>query len=958
MNLIRIALLLLAPYTLFAFEVIDDKMTTQVLSPAFKEQKTLKLKLSNELSVYLISDPRAEKSAAAIQVNVGSWSEPSEYPGLAHFLEHMLFLGTKQHPEESSYDRYIKQHGGQSNAFTEELYTTFVFDIDTSGFPEALERFSEFFKDPLFNPSGIVRERQAVDQEFSGQLENDQSRQLMIYRELGNPLHPWKRFTWGNKKTLQNVTTDILRNWYDSHYSANLMTLVLYSPLPLDELKELTLKNFENIPNKNLSSFSTTEPLFQNELGGQVIYSEPINERRTLTVFWELPPSFSQENMARPDDLVCYVLGHEGKESLLQQLKKEGLVESISCGSYRWSKKHIIFATEFDLTEEGLKQPFLVLERLFQTIALLKKEPYPRYLFDDIQRMETIKHQFPARLDAFKLVVKNLQGLRGEELATFPEKTDIVQEYNPDLVRALLDLLTPEHALINIMAKAKATGIKSDRQEEWMGTKYSLKAVPGDMLTKWREAQPLAEIQLPPDNPFIPHQLQLVDASEEKGPMLIEDNHMGKLYVVRETSLQTPEASYILTIHTPAVDLTDPCKLVMNEIYIRTLKENLNPYSYLALMAGLDFSIAQEGNSILIKVWGYSEKAETLLKEILASLRKVDPTPEQFNLHKNALKREYQNFNNDGPYSRGLEVFKEVVVFGFAPYQAKEKALQNINLPQLKQHIGNLYNKTYLQGLISGNVTEEVGRSIWKEANELVLGEEYPEGSKQVKKIAVLDKGPFFLDKQIKAKGNGLILAIQDPTPSFETYAAQEIASSLISEPFFNELRTKQQTGYVLGNIQQESERQLFIVFVIESYSHDSRDLLARTELLVEQFVKNLHSETRFQNQFETTKSALANELKKPAQSVKERGEKLYSFAFKYDGDFDWDKKRIAALETITWDRFLPLANNLLGKINDRRLAILIYGNTDSILEYSKAKSVRWLQEKYPYETSDTIKMR
>ena len=61
------------------------------------------------LEAYLISDPGVHESAAALAVEAGSWQDPKEYPGMAHFLEHMLFMGTTAYPNESEYMHYIQR---------------------------------------------------------------------------------------------------------------------------------------------------------------------------------------------------------------------------------------------------------------------------------------------------------------------------------------------------------------------------------------------------------------------------------------------------------------------------------------------------------------------------------------------------------------------------------------------------------------------------------------------------------------------------------------------------------------------------------------------------------------------------------------------------------------------------------------------------------------------------------
>lgn len=55
--------------------------------------------------------------------------DPWELPGLAHFCEHMLFLGTDKYPSENEYSKYISSHGGMTNAFTASDHTNYFFDI-------------------------------------------------------------------------------------------------------------------------------------------------------------------------------------------------------------------------------------------------------------------------------------------------------------------------------------------------------------------------------------------------------------------------------------------------------------------------------------------------------------------------------------------------------------------------------------------------------------------------------------------------------------------------------------------------------------------------------------------------------------------------------------------------------------------------------------------------------------
>ncbi|KAF5473283.1 hypothetical protein F2P56_009907, partial [Juglans regia] len=65
--------------------------------------------LKNSLEVLLISDPDTDKCAATMDVRVGHFSDPEGLPGLAHFLEHMLFYASEKYPLEDSYSKYIAE---------------------------------------------------------------------------------------------------------------------------------------------------------------------------------------------------------------------------------------------------------------------------------------------------------------------------------------------------------------------------------------------------------------------------------------------------------------------------------------------------------------------------------------------------------------------------------------------------------------------------------------------------------------------------------------------------------------------------------------------------------------------------------------------------------------------------------------------------------------------------------
>ena len=140
-----------------------------------REYRHLQLGASGELTVVLISDPETDKAAAAMDVGVGHATDPAALPGLAHFCEHMLFLGTDKYPDEGAYQAFVNEHGGACNAFTAYEDTNFHFEVHHDALPGALDRFAQFFVSPRFTASATERELHAVDSERRRWLEEGPS---------------------------------------------------------------------------------------------------------------------------------------------------------------------------------------------------------------------------------------------------------------------------------------------------------------------------------------------------------------------------------------------------------------------------------------------------------------------------------------------------------------------------------------------------------------------------------------------------------------------------------------------------------------------------------------------------------------------------------------------------------------------------------------------------------------
>ncbi len=911
------------------FRVIENKAQMPLLNPELALRKTLKIEIANGLQVLLISDPNTDKSAAALAVEAGSWNDPKEYPGMAHFLEHMLFMGTEAYPKEFEYMHYITDHSGNINAYTAPDRTVYLFSINSSAFEGALNRFSHFFIDPLFPTSGINRELHAVDQEHSKNIENDGWRQYMIFKETGNPNHPNSSFSTGNASTLSNIPQEALKKWYEKNYSANKMHLVMLSPLPLNEMTKLAVSNFSSVPNRPSAQVDLTEKMTSPSQLGHITYIKPVRDWRKLSLNWELPPDFSTLEGKKYAELLAYVLGSEDEKSLLTFLKKEKIAEHIDVQVEPLGQKNILFSINIDLTVQGVSQIDKTLLNCFQMLARIRENGIPGYLFEEMKKLATINYQYQARQDAFGFVMGYAHNMVDESLSTFPENSFIPKGYSPSTLKELLEHLTVQNGFYSVIADPKLTGIAPDTKEKWMDAEYTIREIPASTFLACQEAKPVPFLNLPGQNPYIPGSLKILSEAAEKklpSPIILSDDDGEKIYYSSDSYYKVPETSYIFSLKSPLLD-GSPRASVLEELYLTALREKLSSSLNFASQAGLHVFFLSDPLQVEIAVQGFSDKAPKISHDVFKNLQQVHPSREDFDIYKQQHASRYQNFEKELAVQQALEALSHMISNVSPTNREKFEALQTITYDHFIEFSQKFSKQLYIEGILYGNLTQSQATNLWENLRNALPYTPYPVSDHIHKHVLVLpeNQGPYMVQQTTDMQGNGLVLAIQEGPFSFEKRACQQVLAKVLQETFFDTLRTKQQTAYIVRAWDNEIEKQLFQLFAIQSSSHLPLELLGRFELILENFQKSFE-DCLSEERFETIRSMLVKTLEIPPENLQGMANLLHTLAFEYDADFLFVQKRIDALKSLTYEQVKAFTMQNLSRKNHKRLASLVEG--------------------------------
>ena len=267
-----------------------SKKTIELIKAKNDPRSYRYIKLKNGITAVLISDPNAQKAAAAIDVGVGSFENPVGKEGLAHFLEHVLFLGNSKYPDTKSFSNFLNQHGGYSNAYTSSKNTNYHFTVNADYLEGALDRLSQFFISPLFNNKYIQKEINAVHSEHQKNLQSEFLRSYSVIKETVNSKHPLSNFSTGNQETLSkipNLRKEVIA-FYQKKYSPNLIKIAVLGKESLDELEKMVRAKFKPIKKRVYKIKRTSVKAFNTRNLPFSIQIQSLKKIRELNLLFEI----------------------------------------------------------------------------------------------------------------------------------------------------------------------------------------------------------------------------------------------------------------------------------------------------------------------------------------------------------------------------------------------------------------------------------------------------------------------------------------------------------------------------------------------------------------------------------------------------------------------------------------------------------------------------------------------
>jgi len=653
------------------------------VSPSDSHRAFDLLTLDNGLEVLLISDPTTDKSAAAIDLGIGSSSDPNDAMGLAHFHEHMLFLGSASFPTLDSFTSYVAMRGGRANAYTDDMHTNFFFDVSPEHLSGALEIFSRFFIDALLTKSSMSDEVQNVDNEYRKDLPAQGWRDYRMLEFSANPSNPFHHFTVGSLHTLKRDAAhaeEVYRKMVAFHQKwvvAQNMKLVIYGKEDLSTLAAMAKKRFGPVksnPKLKKPKYDAKGIAYRRgHETGKMYYIETISRQKQLRYVWGLPGLGLHDRYREPvlQLINAHLLASAANGTLYDVLNtKLLLVETMQSEVFYDEKEWSGISITFELTSTGAKHIHLLSEYLFKYLRLLlaaAQNDGPKGLggvfklyFAESKCMDALYFKYYSLMKANPYSVvsglaKRMQYRKKEDLLyqSLNVAPSRLQFNQTSVIEVLSHLADPKNVIVHYTNDRFETQ-NFDSTEPFFDIKFHREDIPKGLLTKWAQMDPFAEndglhtLALPPLNPYIldakkqnecrANSVTLIkdsvcrrqwkDSTDSKGakfkaadvsPELVIDEASMRVWYLADCVLHSPRININVMLLSPLVYDT-PMNAVLAEIWLQFVDFFSTEWSAEVAAASYSFALSLNHQGLVLSISGLDGRHfERLITEYLST---------------------------------------------------------------------------------------------------------------------------------------------------------------------------------------------------------------------------------------------------------------------------------------------------------------------------------------------------
>ena len=613
------------------------------------EKRNIKcVELENKIKMILISDSEINTSSCSVAVGAGYLQD--DFHGTAHFLEHLLFMGSEKYPEQNDYHSYIQINGGYDNAFTSDNMTCYYLSLETTFLKKGIEMLSWFFRSPLLDEKHIKSEMEIIDSEHKKNILIDNWIMDDIFKNFIKINSKYRKFGTGNMKSLEKITKKDILNFYDKYYttdnlyvcivdSKNIETMmseysIYFQEIPIklynDENERFEKKNLETIEENIIFFNSSSEYIFINLY--LIIDAIEKNNIQYQLVFF-----------------LNYLIGSEYSNSLTYNLKENDIIKNLSClleYFYDYQAVSNLQVILIDKNYNSFLQTIYSLNKLIEIIKNISEDEFIE-LYNNYRKIKILKLLYDSTSDAVSISNSVVENMIKGNIIDAVIRENYIPEYSKNVYNNFLQIINSIKIKITTNFNFKNISVDKFTKSKWYDSSYFIDNISLEIINKKTkldnkkkkqddkkyylvnnkeiEKNKLFDYEFNLTNivgikNFIIKNYVYQDIDKNIIPIMIENNNnlRRKIFLQEYNKFNKP-ISNISVIRKNKKLLDKENKLVV-EIYIILCEKILNYFLEIMSDYKLSFSIIINREYLIYNFYGLEYKLDYFLSQIISKI--------------------------------------------------------------------------------------------------------------------------------------------------------------------------------------------------------------------------------------------------------------------------------------------------------------------------------------------------
>jgi len=915
---------------------------------AINDKRNIKgIILKNGIKVILISDPKINKSACCVGVNAGHYDD--EFAGCAHFLEHLLFMGSEKYPDSRDFSAYLEKCGGINNAYTAHYNTCYFIELDSIFLEKGIDILSWFFRKPILDMKYIKSEMEIIDSEHKKNILSDNWIIDDLFRKfIKNQNSKYAKFGTGNLESLKDITKEDIMKFYDKYYKTDNFYVCIIDSINMNEMIKKYIKYFNDIEPRLKKELNIPDEKL-NLINDNFIIFKSISEHNFLDIFFIIKCRESNNTDFQLIRFISYLIGSEYEESLTFYLKEKNLIKYLYSNiSYMLDVEGIINIKIilYDNNKENFIKTIGIFYSFLDKLINIDKKTF-KHLYNNFQSIKLLDFLYHDKSSALNICNNTVENMIYGNINDAFIRNYKIEDYNDNFYKIfkkniknyILKFITNIDLNIN-----KKKFVKS----KYYNTDYFIsdlkKFVSKDKLNfDFNKSILIKDFQ-------VKYDLLYKIFNKNEVPKLFLKDDKREVYILHTNKYEKPFCKIYLIKKNN--DFLQPHNKILLTIYNSFLDKIINYYSssmnnykcYFNMLFNKEYIVynysclnylltnfINDINKFINNIFTHDN--EKYFKNVIDELtdiyynKKYDSPVKLVGMYLNILindelkPKEILEYLQKLNYIDFIEKIKSLLIF------SKEYILflGNFSINNEPKQIEKYFNN--LLEIISTNKTffkkdDGLKKLKGKITNYILKKDDY--NPKEINNCLY----ECYEIKKFKINFIGNLIVLSDIKKRLKYLFISDFIASIINEPLFDRLRTTDKLGYIVKCIYNtyiyDDTSYFYLIYIVQSNFNIEKikDCINNfNKYFIDDFNKNIE---KYKDKFLSIKKSKLLYYSKDYNSLENETSYYISSILKNYNIFNLKNLSYELIDNITFDNIIKYINNIFNNEEKNNFSILL----------------------------------